>query len=178
MEWPILMLGATAGWRRKRNRARITPPRAGDAAPDFNLPDQHGKSHGLKEFSGSWLILYFYPRDDTPGCTREACNFRDDLRRLESLGARVAGISMDDSPSHAAFAVKYELPFPLLADKAGGVAARYGALLNLLLFKVAKRRTFLIDPQGTIRKVYSRVSVSRHSREILEDLELLIGRME
>jgi peroxiredoxin Q/BCP len=175
MEWPILMLGATVIWKRKM---RAAPPRVGDAAPDFNLPDQYGKNHVLKEFSGNWLVLYFYPRDDTPGCTREACNFRDDLRRLESLGARVAGISMDDSPSHAAFAVKYELPFLLLADKVGGVAARYGVLLNLLLFKVAKRHTFLIDPQGRIRKVYSRVNVSRHSREILEDLELLTGRVE
>jgi thioredoxin-dependent peroxiredoxin len=176
MSWPMMILGVSHKWWRLIRKPRFVPPREGDAAPDFSLPDQHGKCHSLKDFSGSWLVLYFYPRDDTPGCTREACGFRDDLQRLESLGAHVAGVSVDDSPSHAAFAVKHELPFPLLADRSAGMMARYGAVSNLLLFKVAKRYTFLIDPQGTIRKVYSRVRTAHHSREIIEDLEDMTAR--
>jgi thioredoxin-dependent peroxiredoxin len=175
MAWPILILGVSRKWWRFVRKQRFVPPREGDAAPDFSLPDQHGKYYSLKDFAGRWLVLYFYPRDDTPGCTREACGFRDDLQRLESLGACVAGVSVDDCPSHAAFAVKYELPFPLLADKSAGVMARYGAMSNLLLFKIAKRYTFLIDPQGTIHKVYLKVSTAHHSREVIEDLEELTG---
>jgi len=150
-------------------------PKAGQAAPDFSLPDQNGKLHKLIDYTGKWLVLYFYPKDDTPGCTQEACAFRDDLIQLTGLGAEVVGVSLDDSSSHAAFAQKYHLPFPLLADKSSEVAARYGVLLNLGLFKVAKRYTFLINPQGNISKVYDSVETSRHSREIIEDLKTLIA---
>ncbi len=148
-------------------------PKAGQAAPDFNLPDQNGKLHKLKDYTGTWLVLYFYPKDDTPGCTQEACAFRDDLVQLTALGAKVVGVSLDDSSSHAAFAQKYHLPFPLLAGKDSDVAAHYGVLLNLGIYKVAKRYTFLINPQGIISKVYDSVETSRHSREIIEDLKLL-----
>ncbi len=117
--------------------------------------------------------LYFYPKDDTPGCTKEACSFRDDLQQLEKLGAKVVGISEDDADSHARFAQKYHLPFPLLADKDGSVADSYGALTNLGLVKFAKRYTFLIDPQGKIAKVYEKVDTSRHSQEIILDLQHL-----
>jgi peroxiredoxin Q/BCP len=151
-------------------------PKVGDAAPDFDLPDQNGVQHSLKDFSGKWLVLYFYPRDDTPGCTQEACAFRDDMHKLEALGAQVAGISVDDSNSHAEFAKKYHLPFPLLADKTTEVAARYGALMNLVLLKIAKRYTFLIDPQGKVAKVYEKVETSKHSQEIIEDLKNLIEK--
>lgn len=148
-------------------------PKVGEPAPDFDLPDQSGVTHNLREFAGKWLVLYFYPKDDTPGCTQEACAFRDDMHKLAELGAQVVGISVDDSSSHAEFARKYHLPFPLLADKSGEVAARYGALLNLWLLKFAKRYTFLIDPQGRIAKVYEKVETSRHSTEIIGDLNKL-----
>jgi peroxiredoxin Q/BCP len=148
-------------------------PKVGAAAPDFDLPDQNGDRHTLKEYAGKWLVLYFYPKDDTPGCTQEACAFRDDLQKLAALGAQVVGISVDDSASHADFARKYHLPFPLLADQSAEVAARYGALMNLGFFKVARRYTFLIDPQGKIAKVYRKVETSKHSTEIIEDLKKL-----
>ncbi|GAB4123757.1 MAG: thioredoxin-dependent thiol peroxidase [Sideroxydans sp.] len=148
-------------------------PKVGEAAPDFNLPDQHGISHQLKDFVGKWLVLYFYPKDDTPGCTQEACTFRDDLSKLSRLGAQVVGISVDDGASHAEFAKKYHLPFPLLADTRGEVAARYGALMDWGVFKIARRYTFLIDPQGRVAKVYLKVETSRHSTEIIEDLQRL-----
>ncbi len=149
--------------------------KVGEAAPDFKLSDQDGKTHELKEFSGKWLVLYFYPKDDTPGCTQEACAFRDDLHKLTALGAQVVGISVDDTDSHAEFAKKYHLPFPLLADKSTEVAQRYGALMNLGLLKYAKRYTFLIDPQGKVAKVYLKVETSKHSTEIIEDLNKLIA---
>jgi peroxiredoxin Q/BCP len=148
-------------------------PKAGEAAPDFELPDQNGVKHALNDYSGKWLVLYFYPRDDTPGCTQEACAFRDDLHKLTALGAQVVGISVDDSDSHAEFAKKYHLPFPLLADGKGEVAARYGALTNLVLMKFAKRYTFLIDPQGKVARVYLKVETSKHSTGIIEDLKKL-----
>jgi len=151
-------------------------PKVGEAAPDFDLPDQNGVKHSLKEFAGQWLVLYFYPKDDTPGCTQEACAFRDDLHKLTALGAQVVGISVDDGDSHAEFAKKYHLPFPLLADKSTGVAAKYGSLMNLGLIKFAKRYTFLIDPQGKVAKVYEKVETSRHSTEIIEDLKQLTGK--
>jgi peroxiredoxin Q/BCP len=151
-------------------------PKMGEAAPGFDLPDQTGVRHTLNEYAGKWLVLYFYPRDDTPGCTQEACAFRDDLHELTSLGAQVIGISVDDSGSHAEFAKKYHLPFPLLADQSAEVAARYGALTNLGLLKFAKRYTFLIDPQGKIAKVYVKVEASKHSKQIIDDLKQLTSK--
>jgi peroxiredoxin Q/BCP len=148
-------------------------PRLGQLAPAFNLPDQSGKPHQLADYAGQWVVLYFYPKDDTPGCTKEACSFRDDMQQLEQLGAKVIGVSEDDTDSHAKFAQKYHLPFPLLADKDGSVANSYGALTNLGLIKFAKRYTFLIDPQGKIAKAYEKVDTSRHSQEIIADLKRL-----
>jgi peroxiredoxin Q/BCP len=151
-------------------------PVVGQPAPDFNLPDQNGKQHTLEDFRGKWLVLYFYPKDDTPGCTQEACAFRDDLNLITELGAHVVGVSVDDSSSHAEFAKKYHLPFPLLADKTTETAANYGALMNLGFLKVARRYTFLIDPQGKVNKVYLTVETSRHSKEIIDDLRKLSGK--
>jgi peroxiredoxin Q/BCP len=148
-------------------------PIAGQAAPDFKLPDQHGTQHALTDYRGKWLVLYFYPKDDTPGCTQEACAFRDDLNQLTAIGAQVVGVSVDDTNSHAEFAKKYHLPFPLLADRDGKVAESYGALLNLGLIKVARRYTFLIDPEGKVSRLYLSVETSRHSKEIIEDLKKL-----
>ena len=147
-----------------------TSPKTGDKAPDFNLPDAKGELVNLASFKGNWVVLYFYPKDDTPGCTKEACTFRDDLHKLEKLGAKVVGISVDDGASHAEFAKKYKLPFPLLSDKDGLVASQYGALSNFVVFKIAKRYTFLIDQNGVLQKTYLSVDTSRHSQQIIDDL--------
>ena len=148
-------------------------PQVGKPAPDFNLPDQNGKQHALQDYRGKWLVLYFYPKDDTPGCTEEACAFRDDLHQITALGAQVVGVSVDDTDSHAEFAKKYHLPFPLLSDKTTETADRYGALMNLYIIKFARRYTFLIDPQGNVNKVYLSVETSRHSKQIIDDLKKL-----
>jgi len=153
-----------------------TLPKVGQPAPDFSLLDAKRQPHKLADYAGKWLVLYFYPKDDTPGCTKEACHFRDDLAQLEKLGAKVVGVSVDDTDSHAKFTGKYKLPFPLLADKDGKVADSYGALTNLGIIKKAKRYTFLIDPKGNVAKVYLSVDTSRHSQEIIDDLKKLTGQ--
>ena len=145
----------------------------GDDAPTFALPDSQGNQVNLTDYKGKWLVLYFYPKDDTPGCTSEACHFRDDFKFLESLGAKVVGVSIDDSFSHKKFAEKYNLPFPLLSDSSGEIASRYGALNNFLVIKLAKRYTYLINPQGKIAKIYLSIDTSKHSQEIIEDLKTL-----
>jgi peroxiredoxin Q/BCP len=151
-------------------------PVPGSVAPVFTLPDQSGKSVSLESLRGKWLVLYFYPKDDTPGCTEEACSFRDDLAQLTALGAQVIGVSVQASASHAEFAKKYHLPFPLLADSNGAVAARYGAYADWKVVRYAKRYTFLIDPQGKIAKTYLKVDTSRHSAEVIADLKQLSGK--
>jgi len=148
----------------------------GQAAPEFTLNDQTGKAVTLGDYRGRWVVLYFYPKDDTPGCTTEACNFRDDLPALRQMNVQILGISADDSASHARFAEKYNLPFPLLADTTGEVAKRYEALMSFGPFKFAKRQTFLIDPEGRLAKIYRDVKASTHSREIQQDLKALLRR--
>lgn len=145
----------------------------GSPAPDFKLPDAQGQVRQLADWHGQWLVLYFYPKDDTPGCTREACYFRDDIQKLAVLGAQVVGVSVDTVSSHAEFAKKHHLPFPLLADTTGQVAAAYGALFDLVVFKAARRMTFIIDPQGKIAQVYSQVDPEGHSQMIADDLKRL-----
>lgn len=162
------VLGVGAAW--------AAVPEPGQAAPDFELPDQQGKLRRLQEWRGKWLVLYFYPKNDTPGCTEEACTFRDDWLQLQTLGAEVVGISVDTSASHAAFAQKHKLPFPLLADERGEVAARYGTLSDWLVYKFAKRYTFVIDPQGRLAKAYRSVDTAKHSAEIVADLKQLQQR--
>ncbi len=150
-------------------------PKAGDRAPDFRLPDQGGQVHALGDYRGKWLVLYFYPKDDTPGCTTEACAFRDGYLQIKALGAQVLGVSVDDTVSHKAFAQKHELPFPLLADTDGQVAASYGAINDFKLVKFARRETFLIDPQGVVRKAYPKVDPDKHVAEVTADLKQLAG---
>ncbi len=147
--------------------------KVGDDAPTFTLPDSLGNQVSLNDYKGKWVVLYFYPKDDTPGCTTEACHFRDDFKSLEAIGAKVIGVSIDDSFSHKKFAEKYNLPFPLLSDASGEVASRYGALNNFLVIKLAKRYTYLINPQGKIAKIYLSVDTSKHSQEIIDDLKAL-----
>lgn len=148
-------------------------PPVGSMAPAFALSDQNGKSVSLDSLRGKWLVLYFYPKNDTPGCTEEACSFRDDLAELTRLGAQVVGVSIDTSASNARFAEKYHLPFPLLADSDGAVAKRYGAFSDWTVARFARRYTFLIDAQGKIAKTYLKVDTSKHSAEIIADLKSL-----
>jgi thioredoxin-dependent peroxiredoxin len=165
--YSAVLLIALVGYR---SVSAATLPKTGDKAPDFNLPNASGEMMSLSSFKGNWVVLYFYPKDDTPGCTKEACTFRDDLHKLEKLGAKVVGVSVDDGKSHAEFAKKYNLPFPLLSDKDGAVAYQYGALNNFVVFKIAKRYTFLISPDGILQKSYLSVDTSRHSQQIIDDL--------
>lgn len=145
----------------------------GDAAPDFEMFDQYHKPHKLADYLDKWVVLYFYPKDDTPGCTTEACNFRDDIFKIRQLNTEVLGVSVDNVESHAKFADKHGLPFPLLSDGDAQVAKSYGALMSLGPFKIAKRHTFIIDPQGRIAKVYRDVKPKEHSVEVIRDLEAL-----
>ena len=169
----ILISFAIAFYLFKVNVMAAPILKIGDDAPTFTLPDSQGNQVSLNDYKGKWAVLYFYPKDDTPGCTKEACQFRDDFKTLEALGAKVIGVSIDDSFSHKKFAEKYNLPFPLLSDASGEVADRYGALNNFLVIKLAKRYTFLINPQGKIAKIYLSVDISKHSQEIIEDLKKL-----
>lgn len=145
----------------------------GDQAPDFELLDQHGQTHRRGDYLGQWLVVYFYPKDDTPGCTTEACEFRDDIFQLKQMRVPVIGISTDDVASHKEFADKYHLPFTLLSDADGQVAKRYGALLDMLVMSFAKRHTFILDPQGRIAKIYRDVSPKTHSDQVIADLKAL-----
>ncbi|MHB1187600.1 peroxiredoxin [Thiobacillus sp.] len=145
----------------------------GSAAPEFELPDQNGRVHRLGDYAGRWLVLYFYPRDDTPGCTKEACRFRDDIGLLGDLGAAVVGVSVDDTQSHAAFARKYELPFPLLSDPDGKTAAAYGSLLNLGVARFARRHTFIIAPDGRIAARFDKVDPASHAQDVARTLRAL-----
>lgn len=147
---------------------------AGEAAPDFALPDQHGEIHRLADYRGEWLVLYFYPKDDTPGCTTEACSFRDDIVQIRDLGCKVVGVSTDSPESHAKFAEKYGLPFPLLADESGEVAGRYNALTRFGPLRLAKRRTYIINPDAAIARVYRKVRPAEHSDEVIADLKRLV----
>ncbi len=155
------------------NPAHAGGLKVGDPAPEFTLPDQDGEQRSLSDYRGGWLVLYFYPKDDTPGCTTEACRFRDDIYALRGLGVSVLGISLDDAKSHKAFAQKYHLPFPLLSDHKGRVARKYGSLFRLGPLRFARRHTFIIDPQGRIAKIYRDVKPKGHSDQVIADLQAL-----
>ncbi len=150
-----------------------TPIEIGQPAPDFTLFDQHDKAQTLSKMRGQWVVLYFYPKDETPGCTAEACSFRDNIVAIKSKNTAVWGVSVDNKQSHAEFAKHHKLPFTLLADPGGKVAKRYGSLRNLLIFKIAKRHSFIIDPQGEIARVYRNVNPKTHVAEIIRDLQAL-----
>lgn len=147
----------------------------GEAAPDFRLQDQNGEWHTLEQYRGQWVALYFYPKDDTPGCTTEACAFRDNIFAFDNIGATILGVSLDDVASHKEFAEKYSLPFSILADTNKEAATQYGVYVKMGTREMAKRESFLIDPQGRVAKHYSKVNAETHSEEVLADLELLIA---
>lgn len=148
--------------------AELTP---GLAAPAFRLLDQDGQAHDLADYRGRWLMLYFYPKDNTPGCTREACVFRDDLRRFAQRHVALLGVSLDSVDSHRRFADKYSLPFPLLADPGGKVARAYGALWSLGPIRFARRHSFIIDPQGRLARIYRSVTPTDHSEDVIRELD-------
>lgn len=150
--------------------AYAEPPDVGAPAPAFELPDQTGATRRLADYRDRWLVLYFYPRDDTPGCTKQACSFRDDIARLRAADAEVVGVSVDSVESHAEFAAKHTLPFPLLADTEGTLADAYGALRTLGPIRMARRHTFLIDPQGRIAARFLDVDAERNSAQVLAAL--------
>lgn len=160
-------------WGYRQYQQPSTRVSVGMNAPAFKLPDADGNMRSLSDWQGKWLVLYFYPKDDTPGCTREACQFRDDIQQIRALGAEVVGISVDTVASHAQFAQKHRLSFPILADSNGQVAEAYGALFNLIVFQAAKRITFVIDPQGVVAQMYSNVNPDGHSQTIISDLKRL-----
>jgi peroxiredoxin Q/BCP len=146
----------------------------GAAAPDFKLQDQNGQWHTLAEYKGKWLVLYFYPKDQTPGCTTEACEFRDNVFAFRDANAVIVGISVDDVDSHKKFESKHGLPFTLLADANKDVTKSYGVLKKFMgLTELAKRETFLIDPNGHVAKIYRDVDPKGHSQAVLADIKAM-----
>ncbi len=150
---------------------------AGDKAPDFSLSDAVGTMHTLAQYEGKWVLLYFYPKDDTPGCTKEACAIRDEFPQFKKLQAIVLGISVDSPKSHGKFAMKYELPFTLLADEGKEVVKSYGVWAKKKFmgreYMGTLRTSFLINPEGVIEKVYEQVKPEVHAAEVLADLKRL-----
>lgn len=152
----------------------------GKTAPAFTLTDQAQQAHKLADYRGQWVVLYFYPKDDTPGCTKEACQFRDATDELQRRGATVFGVSPDDETSHERFASKFELPFPLLADHEAKLCERYGVWQEKNTFgrktMGVVRTTYLIDPQGKVAHRWDKVKVANHAAEVLAKLDELSGR--
>jgi peroxiredoxin Q/BCP len=157
-------------------RARSTgkkAPASGTPAPDFTLNSQDGKSLSLHDLRGKWVVLYFYPKDFTSGCTKEAHNFQRDLGQYEQKNAVILGVSVQNEATHQKFCVKEGLSFKLLADTKHQVSSAYDSLVNLGVAKLSARHTFLIDPAGVIRKTYLNVNAEKHSAEVLADLSQL-----
>lgn len=150
--------------------------RVNDRAPAFSLPDQHGKIHALSDYHGQWVLLYFYPKDDTPGCTTEACRFRDHLPAFTKQNVVIIGVSVDGAKSHEKFAQKYQLPFTLLADEDKKIVNAYGVWQQKKFmgrqYTGIARTSFLINPQGMITKIYEKVKPPIHALEVLADLKL------
>ena len=153
--------------------SRSLTPSVGSNAPDFSLPSQEGSPVSLKDYRGKWVVLYFYPKDLTTGCTREAHNFEVDQPKYAAHNAVVLGVSVDSVDSHKKFCAKEGLNFKLLADTDHKVTDAYGSLTNLVLVKIAARHTFLIDPSGIIVKTYTSVDPLKHSAKVLEELDAL-----
>lgn len=155
----------------------MTMPAAGKKAPAFTLPDEDGKARSLKDYAGKWVLLYFYPKDNTPGCTVEACTIRDQFQDFKKIKAVVLGVSTDSIASHKRFKDAYELPFTLLADTDKKLVNRYGVWgeKNMMGRKYmgTKRTSFLISPDGKIAKVYEKVKPPVHAAEVIADIKML-----
>lgn len=163
----LLLVGLVAA---RASRSAGKAPAVGAPAPDFTLNAQDGKPVRLQDFRGQWVVLYFYPKDFTSGCTKEAHNFQHDLGLFEQKNAVILGVSGQDEVSHEKFCTAEGLHFKLLADAHCELSARYGSVVDLGVAKLSARHTFVIDPAGVIRKVYLKVHPSRHSAEVLADL--------
>jgi peroxiredoxin Q/BCP len=148
-------------------------PSSGTPAPDFTLNSQDGNPLRLRDLRGKWVVLYFYPKDFTSGCTKEAHNFQRDLRQYEQKNAIILGVSVQDEATHQKFCAKEGLSFKLLADTKYAVSSSYDSLVNLGVAKLSARHTFLIDPAGVVRKTYLSVNAEKHSAEVLADLSQL-----
>ncbi len=143
-------------------------------APDFSLTDEAGKTHSLKDYKGSWLVLYFYPKDDTPGCTTQACSLRDARDDLTALGAQVVGVSKDDASSHEKFKAKHTLNFTLLSDPEAKTIEAYGAWGKKMFGREGiLRKTFVIDPNGQVQKVFGRATPIGHGEAVVDVLKKL-----
>jgi len=153
--------------------SRSVTPTAGSSAPDFTLPSQDGTPVSLKDYRGKWVVLYFYPRDQTPGCSREAHNFEVDQPKYAERNSVVLGVSVDSVESHKRFCTKDGLNFKLLADTDKKVSKLYGSLNDFGVVKISARNTFLLDPSGKIAKAYISVDPLKHSQEVLADLDSL-----
>lgn len=147
----------------------------GAVAPDFTLPDQDGKAHTLSDYKGKWVLLYFYPKDDTPGCTKEACGIRDNFPKFKKVNAMVFGVSADSAAKHKKFTEKYKLSFTLLSDEDKTVIKKYGIWAKKKFmgreYLGIVRTSFLIDPKGKVAKIYENVKPDIHAEEVLEDLQ-------
>ncbi|MDH3491022.1 MAG: peroxiredoxin [Gammaproteobacteria bacterium] len=171
----IAILAAAAGALALAPNGSATEPLLlGNPAPEFELADQTGQLHSLEDYREQWVVLYFYPKDGTPGCTTEACEFRDNIFAYRDLNAQILGVSLDDVDSHREFAEHHSLPFPLLADVDGNVADAYGVKTRMLGMTVAKRQTFIIDPNGNVVKHYEKVKPAEHSAQVIADLKTLV----
>ncbi len=146
-------------------------------APDFVLPDQDSNKHKLSDYKGQWVLLYFYPKDDTPGCTTEACTLRDNLPTFTKIKAKIFGISVDSVASHKKFAEKYKLPFTLLADEDKKVVEKYGVWQEKSMYgrkyMGTVRNSYLVNPDGKIAKIYEKVKPAEHATQVLADLTTL-----
>lgn len=174
--WIILLL-VLAGIAVVGVGARVvfagSPPEVGTLAPNFTLPSQDGSNLSLEQFRGKWVVLYFYPKDGTPGCTIEAHNFQRDQEQYVKRNAVVLGVSVDSTNSHKEFCSQQGLTFKLLADTEHKVSATYGSLMNFGVTQIASRHTFLIDPEGKIVREYMSVDPNKHSQEVLAALDEL-----
>lgn len=151
--------------------------KVGTKAPAFTAPDQNGKMHSLKDYAGRWVILYFYPKDDTPGCTKEACSFRDGFSKFKRAGIEILGVSVDSVKKHTKFVEKYSLPFTLLSDENKGIVEAYKVWgLKKFMgreYMGTQRVSYLINPEGKIAKVYEKVKPEDHADEVLADVKAL-----
>jgi peroxiredoxin Q/BCP len=167
----LALVAGSLGWLGATLPAAAAAPEAGAAAPAFRLQDQAGQWHTLDEYRGKWLVVYFYPKDNTPGCTTQACELRDNIFAFRKIGATILGISVDDVDSHKAFAEEHHLPFTILADPSKQTAKDYGVLVKMMgVFELAQRDTFIIDPAGRIAKHYAKVDPKGHSEFVLKEL--------
>jgi thioredoxin-dependent peroxiredoxin len=172
----VVLLVAAVVITSKVSAANAPVPTVGQVAPDFTLPSQDGEKVSLSSFHGEWVVLYFYPKDMTTGCTIEAHNFQRDLAQYQAKGAVILGVSVDSADSHKQFCTKESLTFHLLADTEHTVTESYGTLGNYAGFKIANRNTFLISPDGKIAKVWTKVNPQVHSEEVLAAIHDLGGK--